>query len=456
MTKREWPAWARLSDILDLLRLSTPIAVSRAAFLTMLLTDTIILGRNAAEEVPYILIAWFPISIVVGLSMGLLLGVSVLTAELAGKGDAANSGRIFRRGFLIALGCGVVAAFTVNVSADSLFTFLRFEGEFHAGVRDVARILSFAMLANLLNAASTFYLEALRRPMLVSITMYIGVGINLIFDLALVSGMWGFPQLGARGVAMATTGTNVFLFVVLLGMVFFLTPGFKASAKAAVGEATRQVKVGLGMAVSNVAEFGSFNFTHVMAGWIAVSAATVYGMVFQVIAAAFMIFLGLGTATSVRVAERFARGDAEGVVNASRLGVVTCIVAGLIAALGMVIFQEQIAATFLQRDEKIEGVLVFPVLANLVGFAAFMLVFDGLQNVASLASRARGLSWLPTSIHLGSYILVMVPLAYVLGIHWGRGVRGMMEAILIASILAACAQLIVLEFFAKKRAAPEA
>lgn len=450
MPRREWPAWAKLSDIFDLLRLSTPIAVSRAAFLTMLLTDTVILGRNAAEEVPYILIAWFPISIVVGLSMGLLLGISILTAELSGKGDAENSGRVFRRGFLTALICGVVAVGILQVSADPLFRFLGFEGEFHAGVRDVARILSFAMMANLLNVASTFYLEALRRPLLVSITMYVGVGINLIFDLALVSGMWGFPAMGARGVALATTGTNISLFLVFLGMVYFLTPGFKKSVTAPVGEAIRQVRVGLGMAVSNIAEFGSFNFTHVMSGWIAISAATVYGMVFQVIAAAFMIFLGLGTATNVRVAERFGRGDSEGVVNASRLGVVTCIFAGLIAAALMVIFKEQIASVFLRKDEIVDGVAVFPILAELIGFAAFMLVFDGLQNVASLASRARGLSWLPTSIHLGSYMLIMVPLAYVFGIHWQRGVQGMMEAILIASVVAAAAQLIVLEFFAKK------
>ena len=450
MPRREWPAWAKLSDILDLLRLSAPIAVSRAAFLMMLLTDTIILGRNAAEEVPFVMIAWFPISITVGVSMGLLLGVSVLTAELAGKGKAARSGRVFRRGLFIASACGLVGALTIFFVADPLFILLGFEGAFHEGVRDVARILAFAMLANILNAAITFYLEALRRPLLVSVTMYVGVGINLVFDLLFVSGMWGMPAMGARGVAIATTGTNICLFLVFIAMAFFLTPAFRSSGQSPDGEARRQVKVGLGMAVSNAAEFGSFNYTHVMAGWIAISAATVYGMVFQVIAAAFMLFLGLGTATNVRVAERFGRGDVPGVVNASRLGVVTCLLVGALAALLITVFKSEIASVFLRTDEVIDGVRVHPVLAGLVGFAAFMLVFDGLQNVAALASRARGLSWLPTSVYLGSYTFVMLPLAYLFGIIWSRGVQGIMEAILVASILAAVSQIVILEVFAKK------
>ena len=85
--RRVWPAWARPSDIADLLRLSGPIAVSRAAMMLMGLTDVIVLGQNAPEEVPFVLNSWLPIGVSLGLTMGLLMGVSVLTAELAGKGQ---------------------------------------------------------------------------------------------------------------------------------------------------------------------------------------------------------------------------------------------------------------------------------------------------------------------------------------------------------------------------------
>ena len=50
------------------------------------LTDVIVLGQNAPEEVPFVLNSWLPIGVSLGLTMGLLMGVSVLTAELAGIG----------------------------------------------------------------------------------------------------------------------------------------------------------------------------------------------------------------------------------------------------------------------------------------------------------------------------------------------------------------------------------
>ena len=451
MPKRGWPAWASVSEITDLLRLSVPIAVSRAAFMFMLLTDTIVLGRNAPEEVPYILISWFPLSLVIGFAMGLLLGVSVLTAEMSGRGEMADTGRIFRRGLLTAIICGVLAAGVLFVGADTIFAWLRFEGDFHAGVSGVARILSFALIAQLLNTATTFYLEALRKPLLVATTMYCGVVVNLFFDLAFVGGYWGMPQMGAQGVAMATAGTSLFLCVVFLIMSAIMTPAFRPSAAAPKSEWVRQLKVGSGLAVSNLAEFGSFNFTHVMAGWISLAAATVYGMVFQVIAFVFMSFLGLGTATSVRVAERFGRDDPDGVLNASRLGVVTCVLVAVTFGLVIVILNPQIALIFVRPDAVVQGVEIYPTLVSLVAFSGLILVFDGVQNVASMASRARGLSWIPASIHLGSYVFVMIPFAYLLGLHLGRGVRGMMEAVLLASVLASSAQIFVLERVAPDR-----
>ena len=69
MSKRVWPAWANLPDIFDILKLSAPIAVSRSSFMLMVLTDTIVLGRNAPEELPYVLNSWLPIGILIGIAV---------------------------------------------------------------------------------------------------------------------------------------------------------------------------------------------------------------------------------------------------------------------------------------------------------------------------------------------------------------------------------------------------
>ena len=133
--RRVWPAWARPSDIADLLRLSGPIAVSRAAMMLMGLTDVIVLGQNAPGELPFVLNSWLPIGVSLGLTIGLLMGVSVLTAELAGVGKAEESGRIFRRGIRFSLWFGGVLTLAIFFLVGPMFRGLGFDVTVHKNLR---------------------------------------------------------------------------------------------------------------------------------------------------------------------------------------------------------------------------------------------------------------------------------------------------------------------------------
>ena len=70
------PAWARPKDMLDLTRLAVPVALSRASFMLMSLTDAVLLGRYAPGELPYVLNGWLPIGVFFGFGMGLLIAHS--------------------------------------------------------------------------------------------------------------------------------------------------------------------------------------------------------------------------------------------------------------------------------------------------------------------------------------------------------------------------------------------
>ena len=120
MSTLRLPTWAKPSDIADLLRLSVPIAVSRMAMMLMGLTDAIVLGQYAPEELAYVLSAWLPIGVSVGLGIGILLGVQVLTSELLGVGREAGSGRIFRRGLVWALLLGAALTLLLGVASAAL------------------------------------------------------------------------------------------------------------------------------------------------------------------------------------------------------------------------------------------------------------------------------------------------------------------------------------------------
>ena len=258
MARRDRPAWLRTTDIIDLLRLSVPIAISRLSWMLMGITDAIVLGQVVGQEheLAFVLNSWLPLGVSLGFGMGILLGVQVLTSEMVGRGEAAATGRIFRRGMLWAAGIGITLTGVVYIFAEALLWLLfvkinpnAAEGmgaglsveAFVAETAHITRIASLSILGFMLSTVCSYYLEALRRPLLVTITSYLGVGVNLMLDLALVLGWWGMPQMGAEGVAWATTGSRWAITFALIGFALWLTPALKPSPEAEPGEARRQM-----------------------------------------------------------------------------------------------------------------------------------------------------------------------------------------------------------------------
>jgi MATE family multidrug resistance protein len=458
MARRERPAWMRGADILDLVKLSVPIAVSRMSMMLMALTDAIVLGQVAEGELSFVLNSWIPIGVSLGLGMGLLLGVQVLTSEFVGTGKQSETGRIFRRGSLWALGLGVGLMVLVYASAQALFEWMFVTispnsemsltltpQEVADEIAKVTRILSFGMVGFMLSTVFAYYLEALRMPLAVTVLSYLAVGANVVIDCALVLGMWGMPQMGAEGVAWATTGSRWFMALLMFGYILWKTPAFAKSSAGPPGEAARQLRVGIGTAISNVAEWGGFNLTYAIALFISVAVNTVYGYSVQIMGVCFMLFLGIGTATSVRVAEYVGRGDWAGVRDASRLGVMATFLLGGVLALIVIVFQNIIPLGLVHKGAEIDGLLLAPAIAGLLIFAAIGTTFDGLQATASMALRAQGVVWRPSLIHVGSFFVIMLPATYWLGVASERGGRGMMEGVVIGVGIAGLAQWALLE-----------
>lgn len=466
MTQRAWPAWARASEILDLLRLSGPIAISRLSWMLMGLTDAIVLGqvKGQEHELAFILNSWLPIGVTLGFGMGILLGVQVLTSELVGRGEEHLSGRIFRRGMgwavLIGLGVTALVYFVAAPLFQLLFVQINPNENISASMTPqqfadetalITQILSLSLLGFMISTVCSYYLESLRRPLIVTITSYLGVGVNLVIDLALVLGWWGMPQMGGEGVAWATVGSRWAITFALIGFVIWLTPALKPSEPGPEDEAKRQITVGGGTAISNVAEWGGFNLTYTIAAFVSVAVNAIYGYSVQVMGFCFMFFLGIGTATSVRVAEHVGRGDWQGVKDASRLGVAATFVLGTLLALLIYAFKDGVALLLVNSEASIDGTMLAPAIAAMLIYAALATTFDGLQATASMALRAQGVVWLPSAIHIASFFALMIPLCYIMAVTMDRGVQGMMEAITITLLVAGGLQWGLLEWKTARR-----
>ncbi len=448
MTRGKLPGWAQPREVLDLVRLAMPIAASRSTFMLMSLTDSVVLARSAHGQLPYVLNAWLPLGVMLGLGMGLMIGVQVITSELSGAGRANESGRVFRRGMLVATLFSIVATGVCLAIAEPLFGLFGFDLHVKDGTVAVTRILAYGLIGHMASLACTMYLEALRRPNIVTAISMAAVVFNLIFDLIVV------PEYGAVGVAWATTISRFLMTVLFLAPIIWLTPAFRRVGKPMPNEFRRQNMVGLGTGVANVAEWGSFNLTFVIATLVSIDAATVYGLTIQFIGAIFMIYLGLGTATSVRVAEHFGTKDMSGIRNASRLGIVSTLAVGFVLSFILYLLRYPLAEIGLNAPDvsSAAGHLV-PVLAGAIAIGAIVSIYDGLQAVAAMALRAREIVWAPTCVHIGSFVGIMLPLsAYAaLPFGWDMGVWGVMLGIAVALGVAGAGQVVLLEWTLRRR-----
>jgi MATE family multidrug resistance protein len=468
MAAARLPEWARPSEILDLTRLAVPVAMSRASFMLMSLTDAILLAWYAPGQLPLVLNGWVPSGVTMGFGMGLMLGVSVISAELSGQGRAEETGRILRRGLWVGALYGLLATVLVFAIAEPLVRGFGFSEELVAPIVATTQILALGTLGHMLAMACSMYLEALRKPNLVTAVSMSAVVLNAVVGLILV------PEYGAVGVAWATTASRWYMMIVFLVLIAFTTPAYHASPKGPKGEFFRQNKVGIGTGIANAAEWGAFNLTFVIATLVSIDAGMIYGLTVQMMGVVFMIYVGMGTATSVRVAERFGRRDGLGVREASRLGVVASIAMGLVLAALLLLMRDVLAHWLLtgpesQASGESHSMSLMPTLALMLALTAGVTLFDGLQVVGAMGLRAQGVVWLPTIIHVGSYILLMLPLCVWFAFtpetapsatnalsaflfwpaHWpgamGLGVWGVFIGISVASIAAGVGQVLSLE-----------
>jgi MATE family multidrug resistance protein len=341
----------------------------------------------------------------------------------------------------VAVVYGVFAMFACIAIARPLVDLIGFDPALAEHTTACTHILAYGAVAHMGGLACQSYLEALRRPNIATAINMAAVVFNLVVGLILV------PEHGAIGVVWATTGSRWFMLVLFLIAAVTLTPALKRVGTPDAGEFERQNMVGVGTGVANIAEWGSFNMTFAIATLVSIDAGTVYGLAVQMMGVIFMIYVGMGTATSVRVAERFGRGDAVGVREASRLGVAASVLLGLVMAVMLIVLREPIAVTWLNGSEAASaGAHLVPLLSVMLAAVAFVTIFDGLQAVGSMALRAQGVVWIPTLIHVGSYAFVMLPICWWLALHTDYGVWGVIIGISIASVLAGGGQVIALEW----------
>lgn len=422
----------------ELVKLSWPAVVARMGLIFMAQVDTVMVGHYAARELAYLQLGnGTAVMFLLVVSLGMLMGVLISTANAFGRDDFAECGRVWRRSLPYALGLGLLSL-VLCMPAVTIFDLLGQTDELAREGGRIMRILALGLPAHLLYVVCVFFLEGIKRP---RPAMYFTIVLNIVnagLNWVLIYGHWGLPELGAEGSAWTTTVVRWLMAAGGIAYVF-CHPELRAfGVRRPTGQTWRQWgqqrRLGYASAISLGAEVGAFGALNIFAGWLGAFDLAAYSIAFMALTLPFMLAAGVGVATAVRTGFAHARGDIADTALAGWTGM--GLVGVVLVAIGLGYW---LGAPYLTAAYSDSPALV-PIALPMIAFCALILPFDGGQTVASAALRGLGETWWPTVIQTFSYVVVMIPLSWALALPLGRGPMGLMEAILIASIVSTLLQ----------------
>ena len=430
------PDWLRQRlgrHVSEMLRLAPPIVLARSGIVVITLVDTIMVGHYSALELGYLAIGMSLVQPVIVTALGLIMGTLVLTANNFGAGRLAECGAIWRRGAAYAFWLGAGGA-AICLFGEFLLTLTGQTSELAREGGRVMLVLGLGLPAHMVFLATSFFLEGIRRPMPGLVFMIVANLVNLGLNFVLVSGYGEIPALGAVGAAWATTTARWVLCLGMIGYVLLMRDqaAFGVRLRPAGGWASWHRLRGLGYAMGVSLAVESFAFTAIQqfAGWLGPIPLAAFTVAFYLLVVSFMVAIGFGAATAVRVGIAHGRGDHRDVALAGWTGLGLTVLATLILAAILLIFKAPLASVF--SDDAIVIVAAVP----LIFWTAMALGADGGQAVMANALRGRQDVWASCGIQAIAFMGVMVPVTYVLVFTMGHGAAGLFQGVQIAATVA--------------------
>ncbi|PTX02845.1 MATE family efflux transporter [Pararhodobacter aggregans] len=407
-----------LANARAVLVLGLPLVGSHVAQFLLHVTDTVMLGWYTVTDLAAGALGATVFFVIFTLGMGFAQAVMPMVATAAAAGDDTEVRRVTRMGIWLSLAFAAVAL-PLFLLSGSLLAALGQEPDVALVGGGYLSIVGFGLAPALVAMVMKSYLAALGRTQVVLWATIAGVFVNIGVNWLLIFGNLGFPEMGARGAAVASVLVQIVTLVVL--MVYAISLPSLKHYQLLVRfwrpdwVALRRVNaLGLPIGLALLAETGLFAASAVMMGWLGKNTLAAHSIALEITALFFMVHLGLSNAATVMVGRARGRGD----VAALRSGALAAVVLSLGFALATIfvywIFAEQMVGLFLKPDDP-ERAAIIPLGVTLLMVAALFQFADSGQVMAMGLLRGIQDTKQPMVIAAVSYWLVGLPCGYGLG-----------------------------------------
>lgn len=400
------------TEFKKLTALALPLVVTQLAQMGLGVLDTIMAGRVSAAELAGVALGGVIFWPVLMLIAGVVMAVTPTVSQLHGGGRVREAGAPVRQALWIAFFSGIVMIFLLR-NIEPLYHFV--------GVDPVAIPITMAYMKALswgvLPVLGYFVLRYLCEGTSWTTPAMLIAGSAFLLKIPLnywfIHGGMGLPAMGGEGCGWATSVVMAFEFIAIICVVQFsrvrVSNVFGEFSWPDAVEIKRLIRLGLPIGLSTFAEFSIFSAITLLIGRLGVETVAANQIVNNVSGLVFMIPLGLGMATSIRVGYNVGAGDYVAARRSGLVAVGAGFVFALFAVSSLLLGGEFIVSLYSSEASVVE------LATGLLVIVAFFQLTDDLQVIGMGALRGYKDTRAPFLIALICYWVVGFPVAWVLG-----------------------------------------
>ena len=280
------------------------------------------------------------------------------------------------------------------------------------------------------------FLEGLGNTSVAMVITIVMNGLNIFLNWLFIYGNLGCPELGATGAGIGSLVARIGMPICFVVVMYFRRDWKAYLSSIRFGRFRASVireltKIGFPIGVQTLMETIAFTAAFIFIGWISKEALAAHQIANQICDMTFMVILGIGSATTIRVSHQLGANNLEGVRMASNASIHLVLLINAIGAALMIGFRYQIPLLFTHDQE------VIAIASQLVVLAGVLQLADGLQVVA--ASMLRGITdvKVPMIIAIVSYTIVCISTGLFLAFLMGMGAVGIWIGFVVGLSLAA-------------------
>lgn len=407
------------------LKLALPLIAAQLAGVGMGTIDTIMAGRLGKEALAAVAAGANLNVVFFVFFMGLLMACSPIVAHRAGAGQADTRVGAFTREALLL--SAVVAALWVlgaHLIAEPVLLNIGLAPETGQVAADFLRALSWSAFGFTAWFVLRSVAEGMGTTQPVLLSGVTGLLSNMFFAWVFMYGKFGVPAMGAVGCGWSTAISSVLMALVLGAQFRFHQPlrqivAFKPELPR-MGRDTREIlRLGFPIGLILLSEAGLFVLTAMWMARFGDSTMAAYQIALNFASVLFMIPLGVGLATTVRVGHAMGAGDAIAARFRGTVGMKLGLLNAASNASIMVLFAGMIAALYTS------DVAIAKAAASFLWLAAAFQFVDGLQVTANGALRGIKDTRVPMLITVAAYWMFGMPVAYYLAFGTTLGASGL-------------------------------